>query len=171
MEVAIKENTGTSIRAEAGKYLTFQLAQEYYGLGILRVQEIIGIMPVTKVPRSPDFVRGVINLRGRIIPVMDLRRKFDEESQEDTDRTCIIVVQVQDGDARLTVGLLVDEVAEVVNVHDEQIEPPPSFGTRVDADFILGIGKVGDKVVILLDVDRVLTDREANLIGEVAEQF
>ncbi|MDX9972129.1 MAG: chemotaxis protein CheW [FCB group bacterium] len=171
MQVETRETAGSRSRAEAGKYLTFLLAGEYFGLGILRVQEIIGMMPVTKVPRSPEFVRGVINLRGRIIPVMDLRRKFGDESQDDTERTCIIVVQVQDEDSRLTIGLLVDEVSEVINVQEEQIEPPPSFGTRVDADFILGIGKVGEKVVILLDVDRVLTNHEANLIGEVAERL
>ncbi len=147
-----------------GKYLTFLLHQEAYGLAILKVQEIIGIMPVTQVPRMPDFVRGVINLRGRIIPVIDLRVQFNLDAQEDTSKTCIIVVDISRGDQRVTTGVIVDEVAEVVDLKSEQIEPPPSFGTAISTDFILGMGKMAQRVVMLLDIDRILADREIAMI-------
>jgi purine-binding chemotaxis protein CheW len=149
-----------AILVKAGKYLTFHMGKEVYGLEILKVQEIIGMMPVTRVPKTPDFVRGVINLRGKVIPVIELRRKFGMESREDTDRTCIVVVQVAWSAGAVTMGMLVDEVSEVLSVAREQIEAPPSFGAGVDTDFILGMGKVGAKVVMLLDVDRVLANEE-----------
>lgn len=144
----------------AGKYLTFCLQEEVYGLAILKVQEIIGIMPVTQVPRMPRYVRGVINLRGRIIPVIDQRVQFGLTSQSDTTKTCIIVVQVDRGGSQITMGIIVDEVAEVVDLKNDQIEPPPSFGTSVDTDFIQGMGKLGQKVVMLLDIDKVLSSEQ-----------
>ncbi len=146
--------------ARSGKYLTFQMGKEVYGLQILKVQEIIGMMPITRVPKTPDFVRGVINLRGKVIPVIELRRKFGMEHREDTDRTCIVVVQVSGAMGTVTMGLLVDEVSEVLNVGQEQIEAPPSFGAGVDTEFILGMGKVGQKVLMLLDADKVLSSEE-----------
>ncbi len=156
-------STAATARARAGKYLTFQLRGEIYGLEILKVQEIIGMMKVTRVPRTPAFIRGVINLRGKVIPVVDLRLKFSMESQADTEKTCIIVVQViREGGLKITMGMLVDEVAEVVNIESSQIEPTPELGAGIDTDFILGIGKVGQKVVMLLDIDKVLT------VGEIA---
>jgi purine-binding chemotaxis protein CheW len=147
-------------KAKAGKYLTFNLGNEVYGIEILKVQEIIGMMQVTRVPRTPVFVRGVVNLRGKVIPVIDLRLKFGLEGREDTDRTCIIVVQVALGGGSVIMGLIVDEVSEVLNVLADQIEASPSFGSRVDTDFILGMGKVAQKVVMLLDVDKVLASEE-----------
>ena len=162
----IKE--GTLAKELAGKYLTFKLGAESYGLGILKVQEIIGIMAITHVPRTPGFVRGVINLRGRVIPVVDLRLKFGMEGQDDTERTCVIVVQVGRSSHPLTMGIIVDEVSEVLSVEAGQIEPPPSFGTSVDTDFILGMGKVGEKVIMLLDVDRVLSGEEVALMNQSA---
>jgi purine-binding chemotaxis protein CheW len=152
--------------AQAGKYLTFSLGEEIYGLGILKVQEIIGVMAVTRVPRTPDFVRGVINLRGKVIPVVDLRLKFGMSTREDTERTCVIVVQVIRGGEQVTMGLIVDEVSEVLEVLSDQIEPPPSFGAAVDTTFILGMGKVNEKVVILLDADRVLSTGELQMIDQ-----
>ncbi len=149
--------------AVAGKYLTFSLAEETYGLAILKVQEIIGTMMVTKVPRVPEFVRGVINLRGRIIPVIDLRVQFNLDTQQDTAKTCIIVVQIERDGQQVTMGVLVDEVAEVIDMKGEQIEPAPSFGTAISTDFILGMGKVAQKVVMLLDIDRVLSTEEVHL--------
>ena len=140
-----------------------------YGIEILKVQEIIGIMKVTSVPRTPTFVRSVINLRGKVIPVIDLRLKFDMESVEDTDRTCVIVVQFGDEDAMITMGIIVDEVSEVLEVSSEQIEPPPSFGMSVHTDFILGMGKITDKVIMLLDVDKILSDKELSAVGQVSE--
>ncbi|HUW81813.1 MAG TPA: chemotaxis protein CheW [Phycisphaerae bacterium] len=154
---------------QGGKYLTFQLGKEVYGLEILRVQEIIGMMSVTRVPGSPEFVRGVINLRGKIIPVVDLRLKFGLESQPDTEKTCIIVAQVVRAEQEVTMGIIVDEVSEVLDIAGDQIEPPPSFRSAVDTDFILGMGKVGRKVVVLLDVDRVLSAGEFALVDQGAQ--
>lgn len=152
--------------SKAGKYLTFRIAEEGYGVEILKVQEIIGMMAVTRVPRTPDHVRGVINLRGKVIPVVDLRLKFGLESQDNTRRTCVIVTQVHRGNSAVTIGIIVDEVSEVMDVTDSQIEPPPSFGSQLDTEFILGMGKIGDKVLILLDIDRVLAEDEITMLKE-----
>ena len=133
----------------AGKYLTFNLGPELYGFEILKVQEIIKAASVTRIPRTPDFVRGVINLRGKVIPVTDLRLKFDIEGQEDTDRTCIIVVQVAGSNGKITTGILVDEVSEVLDITAEEIEPPPSFGANVDTGFMHGMGKVENRLITL----------------------
>jgi purine-binding chemotaxis protein CheW len=140
----------------AGKYLTFRLAQEEYGLEILKVQEIIQLQAITRVPRTPPYVRGVINLRGKVIPVVDLRAKFGIEGAEDTERTCIIVVQIHAGESLLVIGILIDEVREVLDIRAENIEESPSFGSSVETEFILGMGKVNGQVKILLDIDRVL---------------
>jgi len=146
--------------AKPGKYLSFILAGEEYGLEILKVQEINGLPEVTRVPRTPDYVRGVINLRGRVIPVIDLRGKFGLERVEDTEKTCCIVVQLERGGDTVTMGVIVDDVSEVLNIGEDQIAPPPSFGAGVDADFIIGMGKLGERVVILLDIGAVLGDDE-----------
>ncbi|EKD29194.1 MAG: hypothetical protein ACD_79C00020G0002 [uncultured bacterium] len=156
-------------KAKEGKYLTFELGLESYGVEILKVQEIIGIMKVTHVPRMPDYVKGVINLRGKIIPVIDLRLKFGLESKAETDKTCIIVLQVNTGNKQLIMGILVDEVSEVVDIKKNQIEDAPSFGTTVDIDFIMGMGKVGNKVIMLLDVDKVLTKEEIKTLANAAK--
>lgn len=139
-----------------GKYLTFSLGHEEYGVGILKVREIIGVMEITAVPHTPDYIKGVINLRGRVIPVIELRLKFGMEHQEYDDRTCIIVVEVKGRTAPILVGMLVDSVSEVLMIALEDTEPPPDFGMATDGDNILGIGKVKGKVKILLDVDRVI---------------
>ncbi len=152
-----------------GKYLTFILGEETYGVEILKVQEIIGIMKVTHVPRMPDFVRGVINLRGKIIPVIELRSKFGLESKEDSEKTCIIVVQIVYKDQSIIMGVLVDEVSEVLNIETSSIEPPPSFGTTIDIDFIMGLGKVAEKVIMLLDVNSVLTSGELLTINKTSK--
>ena len=152
----------------AGKYLTFELGLETYGLPILNVQEIIGMMPVTRVPRTPGFVRGVVNLRGRVIPVIALRRKFDLEDRADDEKTCIIVVQIEVATGELTVGIIVDAVSEVLNIECKQIERPPEFGTTVEMDFILGVGKVGNRIVMLLDTSRILTAGEFGLAAQAA---
>lgn len=156
-----------SMMDKAGKYLTFKLAAEEYGLEILKVQEIIKMMDITKVPRTPEFVRGVINLRGKVIPVVDLRLKFGMEAKETTDKTCVIVVQVAHAAGRVTMGTIVDEVSEVLDILGEQIEASPEFGTTVDTAFILGMGKVGKRVVMLLDVDKVLSVDEVVAIKGV----
>jgi purine-binding chemotaxis protein CheW len=152
----------------AGKYLTFISGDEEFGLGILKVQEIIGMMKVTRVPRVSHYIRGVINLRGKVIPIIDLRRRFGVEATDDTDRTCIVVVQVQRDDAEVTMGIVVDEVSEVLDINAEAIEPPPRFGATVDTAFLLGIGKMADKVIMLLDIDRVLSEDEVAELHETA---
>ncbi len=150
-----------------GKYLTFTLGSEVYGLEILKVQEIIGLMSITNVPQTPDYVRGVINLRGKVIPVVELRRKFHLEAVQDTERTCIIVVQVASAGGTVIMGILVDEVSEVVDVARDQLEPAPSFGSNISTEFILAMGKIGEHVVILLDIDRVLTEGDFDMLSEL----
>jgi len=143
--------------ASAGKYLTFGLGEEVYGLEILKVQEIIGLMRVTRVPGLPEVIRGVVNLRGKVIPVVDLRRQFSMEAKADTERTCIVVVRVwRDGQA-ITVGLIVDDVREVVAITEGQLEAVPRFSGDVETSFLLGMAKISPRVVMLLDVDRILS--------------
>jgi len=154
----------------AGKHLTFELGTEVYGIEILKVQEIIGIMSITNVPKTPNYMRGVINLRGKVIPVVELRKKFCMETVPDTERTCIIVVQVAGLDGPITMGILVDEVSEVLDIPGAQIEPAPTFGTSVNTAFILAMGKVGDRVVILLDVDKVLTIDEIDSVNRAGKE-
>lgn len=150
------EQMETAVTVKGGKFLTFFLGEEEYGLEILKVQEIIGLMSITRVPRTPVFVRGVINLRGKVIPIVDLRSKFEMEAVEDTDQTCIIVVQTQG----VQFGVVVDRVSEVVDLEDAHIEEAPEFGTEIDTDYILGMGKTGSRVRILVDIDRVLSKEE-----------
>lgn len=147
--------------ALAGKYMTFRLAGEDYGLAILKVRELIGLLDITRVPGAPEFVRGVVNLRGKVIPIVDLRVKFGLSNQGESTRPVIIVVQVMSADGQLTMGILVDEVMEVRDIKAGEIEPSPAFGVRgAEVEFILGVGKTDKRVVFLLDIDRVLTTAE-----------
>ena len=153
----------------AGKYMTFKLASEIYGLEILKVREIIGLMDITRVPKSAPFIRGVINLRGKVIPVADLRQKFGMEPCQTTDQTVIIVVQCAVGGRSLTMGILVDQVLEVLSIEASQIEPtPPSLSARGELDFVLGLGKAGDRVVFLLDIGRALSADEQSAFEATA---
>lgn len=167
MTTEIKENEALvdSTKEHDGKYLTFVLGEEEYGLEILKVREIIGLMEITNVPQTPDFIKGVINLRGKVIPVIDLRLKFGMEPVEHTEETCIIVVDIGGS----LMGTLVDTVSEVLNVTQEQIEPSPSFGSRIKTDFILGMGKIKDKVIILLEIEKVLSSEELVQITKASE--
>ena len=158
-----------SMTEKAGKYLTFGLGDEEYGLEILKVREIIGMMKVTRVPGAPDFVRGVINLRGKVIPVIDLRLKFAMPPQPDTEKTCIIVVQVRMDQRAAAMGVIVDEVREVIDIKADQIEPPPVFGASVQTEFILGMGKISQKISTLLDIDRALSAGEARMVEQAVE--
>ena len=173
MQVMDQEAEGAA-RADlsklAGKYLTFRLGKEEYGLEILTVREIIGMMDVTSVPRTPDFIRGVINLRGKVIPVIEIRRKFGLEGVEDTDMTCIIVVQVNRDETQVTMGIIVDEVSEVLDVSADQLEPSPEFGTSINTDFILAMGRMDEKLIMLLDVDQVLSSGELRQLGQMEEE-
>jgi len=159
MNQAVKATTG-----KTGKYLTFFLEDEEYGIGILKVKEIIGMMPITSVPRTPQFVKGVINLRGKVIPVMDLRLKFSMEAIPYSDRTCIIVVEIESQDSTVLIGIVVDAVSEVLNISEDDIEETPTFGTSLDTDYILGMAKMQGGVKILLDIDCVLTSNEIQII-------
>ena len=156
--------TAADARVLAGKYLTFMLGEESYGLEILKVREIIKLMDVTAVPKTPYFVKGVVNLRGKVIAVIDLRLKFSMDEAEHTDQTCIIVVDV----GGVEMGIIVDQVSEVLDIAAKQIEPPPSFGTEVDTQFILGMGKVGERVTILLDITRVLPKEEVQGLESIS---
>jgi purine-binding chemotaxis protein CheW len=147
---------GAVIAPTDQKFLTFFLAGEEYGIEILKVQEIIGLLPITRVPRTPAFIRGVINLRGKVISVVDLRLKFSMPEKETTAETCIIVVQA----VGMEMGIMVDKVSEVMAIASSEIEDAPSFGAEVNTDYILGIGKSQDKVKLLLDIDRVLSTQE-----------
>lgn len=161
MQVA--EKIGQAVKAmteKEGKYLTFSLAGEEYGIGILKIKEIIGMMPITTVPGTPPFVKGVINLRGKVIPVLDLRLRFGMKAREYTERTCIIVVEIGSGGRDVVVGVVVDSVSEVLNIRGEDIEETPTFGTKLNTDYIQGMAKIGQGVKILLDIDRVLSQEE-----------
>ncbi len=143
--------------AKSSKFLTFQLGDEIYGLDILKVKEIIGIMDITPVPQSPGYVKGVLNLRGKIIPVVDLRLKFGFDEREYTERTCIIVVELEMAEGKMLVGIIVDAVSEVTNISETDIEPTPEFGASFSTDYIRGMAKIKGKVVILLDISLVLS--------------
>lgn len=159
-ELVVGEGLSLGVQL-AGKYMAFKLAEEVYGIEILSVREIIRLMDITRVPRTPNFIRGVINLRGKVITVIDLRLKFDMPAIDSTDQTVIIVVQVKTANTELTMGLLVDEVLEVRSVESSQIEPPPSFGHgSLDIDFIQGVGKVDTRVIFLLNIGKILSSQE-----------
>jgi purine-binding chemotaxis protein CheW len=143
-----------------GKFLTFSLDHEEYGIGILKVKEIIGMMRITPVQQTPEYVKGVINLRGKVIPVIDLRTRFGMSSSEYTDRTCIVVVEIDAATGRLHIGIVVDSVSEVLNIKGSDIEETPEFGTALKTDYILGMTKTAGSVKILLDIDRVLSADE-----------
>jgi purine-binding chemotaxis protein CheW len=154
----------------AGKYMTFKLAKEEYGLEILKVREIIGLMDITRIPRSPDFVRGVINLRGKVIPVIDLRLKFNMSPAEATEQTVIIVVQYGAKNQDISMGILVDEVVEVLGFNADQIEPAPAFGNEaIETEYIFGVGKFGQRVLFLLDIARVLSLEETHAMVSTLE--
>lgn len=163
--MAQAEATAGSDLTTADQYLTFQLAAEEYGLEILKVREIIGMMNITAVPRTPEFVLGVINLRGNVIPVIDLRRKFGMQAVDQTEETCVIVVDV-DG---METGIVVDRVSDVLDIGADNIQDAPSFGAAVDTDFILGIGKTDERVTILLDIGRVLSDNDTAALSAVSD--
>ena len=154
------EQVNKAVQDREGKYLTFALGAEEYGLEILKVREIMGIMEITAVPQTPAHVRGVINLRGKVIPVIDLRARFGMETTETTDQTCIIVVEITQRGQSFNTGIVVDRVQEVLDIAGENIEDAPQFGSDVATDFILGMGKIGDTVKILLDIDKVLVGDE-----------
>lgn len=163
-ETNIMNQAIQAVSGKEGKYLTFTMAKEEYGIGILKIKEIIGMMPITTIPRTPEFVKGVINLRGKVIPVIDLRLKFSMEAMDYTDRTCIIVVEIGIESGMVMIGIVVDSVSEVLNVRNEDVAETPTFGTKLDTDYILGMAKIEGGVKILLDIDKVLSTEEIQAI-------
>ena len=155
--------------ADAGpqQYLTFSLGGEVFALGILNVKEIIEFGNITETPMMPAFIRGVINLRGAVVPVIDLSARFGGETSAVSRRTCIVIVELGDGDDRQDLGVIVDAVNEVLEIPRGDIEPPPSFGAKIRADFIQGMGKVDSRFVIILNVDRVLSTEEITMLASM----
>ena len=162
------EQAAETVADREGKYLTFSLAGEEYGIGILKIREIIGMLPITSVPQTPPFVKGVINLRGKVIPVLDLRLRFGMEEIEYNERTCIIVVEITGQAGKIQIGSVVDSVSEVLNIKGEDIEDTPTFGARLDTAYILGMAKMDGGVKILLDIDKVLSDGEIAALEKAA---
>ncbi len=163
------DSTGVNAMADKeGKYLTFMLAEEEYGISILKIKEIIGMMPITTIPQTPEFVKGVINLRGKVIPVIDLRLRFGMDAIDYTERTCIIVVEIEGSAGTVQIGIVVDAVSEVLNVNAEDVEETPTFGAKLNTDYILGMAKMEGGVKILLDIDRVLNGDEVALLERAA---
>jgi purine-binding chemotaxis protein CheW len=150
-----------------GKYLTFSLAGKEYGLGILKVKEIIGMMPITVVPQTPVYIKGVINLRGKVISsVIDLRLRFSLATAKCTERTCIIVVEILATGRIILMGIIVDSVSEVLNIKATDIEETPSFGGNLNTDYILGMAKAGGGIKILLDIDKILSSEEIKTVNK-----
>lgn len=154
---------------EQQQYLTFLLGDEMFAIGILSIREIIEYGQVTEVPMTPPFIRGVINLRGAVVPVVDLAVRFGRQAREITRRTCIVIVEVESPDGNQEMGIVVDAVSEVLEIPAGDIEPPPEFGARIRIDFIRGMGKVGGRFVVLLDVDRVLSLDEVAVVANLTQ--
>lgn len=148
------------VACQDGKHLIFQLEKRDYGIPILTVNEIIGIMSITPIPKSPEYVKGIINLRGKIIPIMDLRLKFGMPEKEHTEETCIIIVNIRYKDAIKQIGIVVDIVSEVVDIPSSEIEDPPEYGVGANQDCLSGIGKVKEQVVMLLNIEKVIYSEE-----------
>ena len=157
------------VAGEEGQFLTFTLNKEMFAIGILNIKEILEYGNVTTVPMMPEFIRGVINLRGAVVPVVDLAARFGGQQSEITKRSCIVIIEVTTDDERQDIGVVVDTVSEVLEIPDNEIEPAPSFGAKVRADFIAGMGKIEGKFVIILNVNNVLSVEELALLNEVGD--
>jgi purine-binding chemotaxis protein CheW len=154
----------------AGKYLTFALDKEEYAIEILKVNQIIRMQEITAIPRVPSFVRGIINLRGSIIPIIDLRKKFSMTDHADTERSCIVVIQLEQDGKTVNMGIVIDEVREVLEIPSGDIEETPAFGAGIDTEFIMGIAKTGKAVKMMLDIGKVLTSSEIKAIAGLSKK-
>jgi purine-binding chemotaxis protein CheW len=154
---------------EQQQYLTFTLGDEMFAIGILSIREIIEYGNLTEVPMTPPFIRGVINLRGAVVPVIDLSIRFGRQPRETTRRTCVVIIEVETEKGHQEMGIVVDAVSEVLEIPAAEIEPPPEFGTRIRNDFIAGMGKVNGNFVVLLDVSRVLSMEEVAVVAAMAK--
>jgi len=152
------------------QYLTFVVTGEVFGVAIVSIKEIIEYRATTEVPMMPPFMRGIINLRGRVVPVIDLAVRFGRLRNDVTRRTCIVIVEVQQDAERQDLGVVVDSVSAVADIADADIEPPPSFGAKLRSDFITGMGKIDEKFVILLDVSKALSIEELSTLGDIAQE-
>lgn len=150
------------------KHLTFTLANEEYGIEILKIKEIIGMMPITTVPQTPEFLKGVINLRGKVIPVIDLRLRFGMKDIDYTERTCIIVVEIEAAVGMVQIGIVVDAVSEVLKIKGQDVEETPGFGSKLNTDYIHGMAKLEGGVKILLNIDKVLSNEEIAVLEKAA---
>jgi purine-binding chemotaxis protein CheW len=165
--LSVTESAGAQTDARAGKYLTFHLANEEFGIRVLKVREIMGLQEITAVPQTPCHIKGVINLRGKVVPVIDLRLKFGLPAAEYTQRTCIIVTQVQGESSAVMMGIVVDGVSEVLNLTAPEIEDTPDFGEDIAGRYLLGMAKVKGKVKILLDIDKVVSTQEIHGLNAI----
>jgi purine-binding chemotaxis protein CheW len=166
-QISVSAAAVAQTAADNTQYLTFMLGNEIFAIGILAIKEIIEFHDLTVVPMMPDCIRGVINLRGAVVPVMDLSARFGKQSSEVTKRTCIVIVEIDAGGERHDIGVIVDAVNAVLEIAASEIEPPPAFGARIRTDFIHGMGKVNGKFVILLNVDHVLSTDEMGALVEI----
>ncbi len=166
----VQKTAEKTTKAQSGKYLTFKLGDEAYGLEINKVIEIIGMQDITPIPRTPDHLKGVINLRGIIHPVIDLNNKFGMGMTEETELTCIIVVTVERHENKEQMGIIVDAVSEVEDIKQEEIENTPSLGTEINTNFILGMAKTKNTVKMLLDLQKILSDQDLSVISKVNDQ-
>ena len=163
----MNDDLSAGSNGSAGRYLAFKLGGELFALEILGVQEIIGLTPIRSVPKAPDYVGGIINLRGKVIPVISLRSCFGMEHVEPTVRTCIIILKIARWGVELTMGVLVDEVTEVLDIEEGATEPIPEFGSEAAADFIKGVGKVDGRIVMILDADKLLPGEEVDALNKL----
>ena len=162
----MEESSTASIK----QYVTFCLAEELFGVEVSRTREILSVISVTSVPQTPDYMLGVINLRGQVVPVIDMRLKLGLSAADETQDTCIIVVEVLVDGEPIVVGALADAVREVLEIKSDAIEPPPRLGTRLNTEFIKGMGKVAEEFLILLDIDKIFNSDELALVQEIAEE-
>jgi purine-binding chemotaxis protein CheW len=160
----------TGLELDNHQYLTFSAAAEVFAIGILGIKEIIEYGSLTEIPMMPDFIRGVINLRGAVVPVIDLSVRFGRAPTQAARRTCIVIIEVKDENGKQDIGIVVDSVHEVLEIPSKEIEPAPAFGAKIRTDFIRGMGKVGGKFVIILNVERVLSVEEMAMLTEVGRQ-
>lgn len=165
-QLAARRNTGGG---DTHQYLTFNLGGEMFAVGILNVKEIIEYGNLTEIPMMPAFIRGVINLRGAVVPVVDLSARFSGQTSTVQRRTCIVIVEVEQDEAKHDIGIMVDAVSEVLEIQASEIEPPPAFGAKIRADFIAGMGKVTGKFVIILEIQKVLSVDEMALLSDMSQ--
>jgi len=160
-----------NIEIQSLQYVTFNLAEELFGVEVTRTREILSLVNVTKVPQTPDYFLGVINVRGQVVPVVDMRIKLGLPAGSETEDTCIILIEVQVDDEAIVIGALTDAVREVLEVRSDQVEPPPRLGSRLRTEFISGMGKIGEQFIILLNIDRIFNAEELSLVRDVHEEL